>query len=439
MSRLTVAWAFALSTLLFQPAARQTSAQQAPEWTWKDNKGTSRNRSELEVILGESKVWAESNGKSGSRADLHGATLTMAPLEGVDLYKADLFGASLIQADMHGAHLEGADLRKSFSEFADLHGAHLQAADLTSAYLGDADLRGAILAQANLTDVGLNGSDMQGANLEGTNLGRARFFEVNLDRVIFEPASLPDLYAIATARNLELLTYFNNPVSLVLLRKQFQDGGFRDQERKITYALKRREAEQSWNGCTSRKLPEEDGLRPLLWPSDSNLANCSSWLLNRVFFDLPCQYGMNPGRPLSLGALLWLLCSVLYFACIRVPGNGGLYRVYVRPIQVQTATQPRIERISPPAVTHTRGVRQALKLLRSEWAMLRASMFFSLMSAFNIGFRDINFGRWLRLLTRQEFDIKAVGWARVLSGWQSLISVYMIALWVLTYFGRPFG
>jgi len=66
-------------------------------------------------------------------------------------------------------------------------------------------------------------------------------------------------------------------------------------------------------------------------------------------------------------------------------------------------------------------------------------MFFSLMSAFNIGFRDINFGRWLRLLTRHEFDIKAVGWARVIAGWQSLISVFLIALWVLTYFGRPFG
>jgi hypothetical protein len=61
-------------------------------------------------------------------------------------------------------------------------------------------------------------------------------------------------------------------------------------------------------------------------------------------------------------------------------------------------------------------------------------MFFSLMSAFNIGFRDINFGRWLRLL-----DIKAVGWARVVAGWKSLISVYLIAMWVLTYFGRPFG
>jgi hypothetical protein len=60
------------------------------------------------------------------------------------------------------------------------------------------------------------------------------------------------------------------------------------------------------------------------------------------------------------------------------------------------------------------------------------------MSAFNIGFRDINFGRWLRLLPRSEYDLKAKGWARTVAGLQSLFSVYLIALWVLTYFGRPF-
>ena len=65
-------------------------------------------------------------------------------------------------------------------------------------------------------------------------------------------------------------------------------------------------------------------------------------------------------------------------------------------------------------------------------------MFFSLISAFNIGFRDINFGRWLRLLTRKEYDLKAVGSARVVFGCQSLISVVLIALFILSYFGRPF-
>lgn len=41
--------------------------------------------------------------------------------------------------------------------------------------------------------------------------------------------------------------------------------------------------------------------------------------------------------------------------------------------------------------------------------------------------------------TEREYDLKAVGWARTVSGFQSLLSVYMLALWVLTYFGRPFG
>jgi len=240
------------------------------------------------------------------------------------------------------------------------------------------------------------------------------------------------------AKNLESLTYQENPDALVQLRKQFQDGGFREQERKITYALKRRETELSWRGCTSRELPE-DKTRAILWSSDSNVANCASFILNKVFFDWTCQYGMSPGRPLSLGALLWLLCSVLYFACIWTSGEAGLYRVYAQSIQEDPSAHRRVERISRLAIAQTRGVRWPLQFLWREWVVLRTSMFFSLMSAFNIGFRDINFGRWLRLLTRQEFDIKALGWVRVVAGWQSLISVYLIALWVLTYFGRPFG
>lgn len=148
---------------------------------------------------------------------------------------------------------------------------------------------------------------------------------------------------------------------------------------------------------------------------------------------------MSPGRPLSLGALVWAFCSILYFVSIRASGEAGLYRVYAQSIHDDPPGQKRVEKILPPTITQTGGVRRLLQFFWHEWVVFRASMFFSLMSAFNIGFRDINFGRWLRLLTRQKFDMEAVGWARVIAGWQSLISVYFIALWVLTYFGRPFG
>jgi len=56
----------------------------------------------------------------------------------------------------------------------------------------------------------------------------------------------------------------------------------------------------------------------------------------------------------------------------------------------------------------------------------RAALFFSLMSAFNIGFHEINFGIWLPKLTKREYNLKAVGWARTVPGFQSLLSVYLI-------------
>jgi len=34
--------------------------------------------------------------------------------------------------------------------------------------------------------------------------------------------------------------------------------------------------------------------------------------------------------------------------------------------------------------------------------------------------------------------LRATGWVRVVSGAQSLISLYLLGLWLATYFARPF-
>lgn len=326
-------------------------------------------------------------------------------------------GATRTRAELYEMLSKHAQWERSNGKsghYADL----LNGADLRGANLGTADLRGADFTNANLTNVDFSQSYLAGA--------------------IFEPRSLPELRGIAAAQGLELLTYKNYQDALVQLRKQFQDAGFREQERKITYALKRREAEESRWRCTRIDI-SGDKARAILWSPDSNLANCGSFVLNRVFFDWTCQYGMSSGRPLSVGVLLWLLCSVLYFACIHSSGKAGLYRVYAQDIEQDPSAHRLVEKIVPLANKQMRGPRRLLQFFWRQWLVLRTSMFFSLMSAFNIGFRDINFGRWLRLLTREQFDIKAIGWTRVVAGWQSLISVYLLALWVLTYFGRPFG
>ena len=65
-------------------------------------------------------------------------------------------------------------------------------------------------------------------------------------------------------------------------------------------------------------------------------------------------------------------------------------------------------------------------------------MFFSLVNAFNLGYREFNIGQWLRMLTKRQYEVTAIGWVRSLAGIQSVVSIYLFALWILTYFGRPF-
>jgi uncharacterized protein YjbI with pentapeptide repeats len=226
---------------------------------------------------------------------------------------------------------------------ANLSGAHLYGALPSNANLIDATLIDVDLTDANLTGAWLYGANLSGANLRGTKLSDAGLSGARLGRALFEPKSLPELRGIAAAENLELLTYDANSDPLFQLRKQFEDGGFREQERRITYALKQREAELVCATCTSSKLPFRhptrfqkktlslgggDAGRAIIWSSDSILASCGSCVLNKAFFDGTCQYGMSPGRPLILGLLLWLLCSVLYFGFTHTSGESGLYRVY---------------------------------------------------------------------------------------------------------------
>ncbi|AMO83163.1 pentapeptide repeat-containing protein [Obesumbacterium proteus] len=68
------------------------------------------NTADLRKILDEHKIWIESFGENGSRANLCGANLRDANLRDANLSGADLCGADLRDADLRGANLCGADL-----------------------------------------------------------------------------------------------------------------------------------------------------------------------------------------------------------------------------------------------------------------------------------------------------------------------------------------
>ena len=396
-----------IAVLVCLSAAVPTWAQQIQlkvesKWSWKDRDGKVRSPADLDEILQQHKRWLNSNEKSGP-------------------------GADLWFADLHGANLRGADLSNASLLGADLSGAHLDEANLSGADLRGVSLIEASLIGANLRDADLNGTDLRGADLVGAQLYRA----------FFEPKSLPPIDSISLAQGMEQMTYFI-PGPLTQLRKQFQDTGYREQERAITCALNRRDAapsklraslEEKWKSVRGRPFDEGKVV-----PFKSVVEGAFRW----IAFDLTCEYGLSYGRPLRIVGVLWLLFSLIYAAFMQLPGTSGIYFIGTRVWRGRSNTQAIQIRPEPiPAASPL--WKKPFLWLRSEWRVLRAAMFFSLMSAFNIGFRDINFGRWLRLLTKREYDLKAVGWARTVSGFQSLLSVYLIALWVLSYFGRPFG
>jgi hypothetical protein len=97
-------------------------------------------------------------------------------------------------------------------------------------------------------------------------------------------------------------------------------------------------------------------------------------------------------------------------------------RVEAAGDETTLATGDKVEMLQPRGLGSTLG-----------YALL-----FSLISAFQIGWRELNVGNWIARLARFEYVLKPVGWTRTIAGIQSLVSLYLVAIWALTYFGRPF-
>jgi hypothetical protein len=193
--------------------------------------------------------------------------------------------------------------------------------------------------------------------------------------------------------------------ALVELRKAFKEAGLRTQEREITYAVKYTQRRKLWTDRNSSAL---DVLESIFY---------------LIFFELTCSYGMSPGRPLIILLFVIIpLFSIPYSVVLKwPPKRDGIWKVWIS------------ERVRKDLGSEE-PVRLNLKFLSA----LRFGFYFSLVSAFSIGWREFNVGNWITRIQLREYILHASGWVRMLSGVQSLVSVYLLALWVLTYFGRPF-
>jgi hypothetical protein len=359
-----------------------------------------------------------------SNAFLERANLSEADLRQADLNTAYLFGANLRRADLNGANLSGAslnnaDLNRANLSLANLSGAELSVAALTEANLRLADLSGAVLEGADLFDADLRDTNLSGANLRGANLSGANLGQVNLTGADLRQANLaharidpryetdlPNFEYWQSVEHLSQVIIPNNAATLgkfQRLREDFRVSGLRTEERGVTAALARAQT----------RAPEMNPLERVF---------------RVVAFDATSEYGNSPGRPLGILFFVGLLFALPYtFSLTRSPrGRGAIWRVWNE------------DRLLDLSGEKDRKKREQLSGLAFRKA-LALGIYFSLLSAFHFGWRDLNVGSWITRIQPREYALRASGWVRALSGIQSLLSVYLVALATLAYFGRPFG
>lgn len=364
-------------------------------------------------------------------ADLTGADLALADLMEANLIDANLSHTRLQEADLTGANALRVNLMEADLEDANLPHARLHAADLTGAFLVGANLEGTNLIEANLTNVnlksailpkreydgGLSFNKLHGANFKGANISG-----VDLEELEFalKPGGIPLIPSFAQTKNLEKLAYVNPPHSLVEIRNGLKEAGMREQERILTYVIKHGEMEHGW-------AKGEIGI--------------SEYLFSYILFELTCDWGMSPGRPLRIMGFLFLAFSLIYMLALNyrfallTGGSGAIVAIWF------TGKNEERERVTKEFFFPQLQKKSANKWWGSpiKWACVPLiGLYFSLLATFHIGWRDLNLGSWITRIQAREYVLRATGWVRVISGVQSLISVYLLALWALTYFGRPF-
>jgi hypothetical protein len=305
--------------------------------------------------------------------------------------------ANLCNANLSGRKLSGVDL---------------QSANLTRANLSGAVLTGADLSNAKLDEADLISADLAGAKLIGTSIKDALLAFANLSSATYAPRSQAPNPYVAGIEGLDSVTFpSGREDGLVQLRDLLQKAGHRDLERAVTYAIERKNTADEFAG----------------WRD--NYVGAADAVFRTLAFDWTTGYGLYPANAMLLVLEIWALLTFVYAFPILCPQRTAGRICFILPkdrVETQNG-EPRLE-----------GNARVGRLSGGVYRALGWAAYFSLLSAFQIGYKEFSIGAWLGRAQSRNFSLEGTGWVRSLAGIQSLISVYLLAMWLLTYFGRPF-
>ena len=339
-----------------------------------------------------------------SNRNLRGADLSQRNLKDMNLYNADLTRANLAGTTLTGANLDCAVLLNANLSDVKLDHASLRGAQLRNSDLTRADLRNAILTSADLKNVIIEEARLRGATL---------------NHAVYSPIAAPSGDYIADIKGLDSVTFpKNHQEGLVRLRELLRKSGLRKEERNATYAIESNIARYA--------------------TQDQFFFSRVDGVARIIFFELTTGWGRDPWRAWLILGALWLGSALGYWFAV-VPGrfwvlllpDGASYTHAIYRVWLKEFLDPKLENRVTVEV-------KAERISAESWRATGWALYFSLLSAFHIGWRDVNLGMWFMRIQHREYIIRGHGWVRTVAGIQSLVSVYLFAIWGLSYFGRPF-
>ena len=321
--------------------------------------------------------------------------------EGANLQLANLDDFGEVKPDFRNALMTGVSLRQGKFYWGSFAGAHLPFSDLRGSEFIGCDLSGADLSGATLSDATLG----QDTSLRGANLAFA-----DLSGAFFEPSDVTNVVLFKTA-GLDKVR-FVVPTAVISLRQQCKEAGLNTEARELTAAL--------FKGSLAELPPY------------------SRFFSNYLQGGRLTNYGVDPWN-----AVLMLLALIPVFACIYAVAlfgkqTSGICVVhFVDGALEKTQRQLRIKCRRPSLNSKSR-YQSAMALGKQASLLVRLPLYFSVLTAFQIGYHDFNIGNWISRLQARPYILKPLGWVRSVAGLQALLSVYFLAIWAITFFGNPF-
>lgn len=326
-----------------------------------------------------------------NNADLSFALIKNSDLTNIQAILANFSNTNLTNSIFNNANLTSSNFTKAKAENTSFSLANMQNTDLTQINLTDA-----ILANANLTQANLYKAILVSTAMNNTNLTHA-----DLKKAIYRPklGFLPNIVSLMTSQNFSTLKFndevFGSP-EFIELRTAYKKSGIRKMDRFITTLIKRYEMR-----CNFKE----------------SFFGIIKGTFQYICFYLTCDFGYSPMRPLIILAILTFLFAIpYYFVGKNTRKNCGIF--------VKTNKNNTFK-----MYIHCR---------RKTSRLLFKSLYFSIISSFNIGTDNFRISNWIKNIQFTKYTIQAKGWVRSVSGIQTLLGIYFILLWLVTYFGNPF-